>query len=99
MKTEECLLVTAMEECAEIQQEISKALRFGVESHHPDNSEMTHGKLIMKEFYQLRAVMDMLVVKRIIPPISEFEQNQIYRDKWAAVEKWEAYSKSIGSVS
>jgi hypothetical protein len=35
MKESERLLIVAMEECAEIQQEISKALRFGTENHHP----------------------------------------------------------------
>ena len=36
MKHDENLLVVAMEESAELQQEFSKALRFGTENHHPD---------------------------------------------------------------
>lgn len=53
----------------------------------------------MKEFNQLRAVMDMLVLRGIISPLSESEQNRIYRDKIDAVEKWEQYSKNIGQIS
>lgn len=95
----ENLMVVAFEECAEIQQEISKALRFGVENHHPDMPNITNGERILREFHQLRAVMDMLVIQRIIPPLSEAEQSQIYRDKVESVEKWEQYSKDIGQVN
>ena len=43
MTVYENLMVTAMEECAEIQKEISKALRFGINNHHPDEPEITNG--------------------------------------------------------
>lgn len=95
MGEKERLMVTAMEECAEIQQGMAKALNFGVNNHHPDEPCVTNGYRVMKEFYQLKAVMDMLVIKRYIPPISEEEQHQIYRDKIDDIEKWENYSKSI----
>lgn len=99
MKHKENLMVVALEECAEIQQEISKALRFGVENHHPDEPFITNGERILKEFHQLRAVIDMLVVERIIPGLPEAEQHQIYRDKMDNIEKWEKYSRSIGQVN
>ena len=99
MKSNENLLVVAMEECAEIQQDISKALRFGASNYPPSNPNITNGENIMKEFNQLRAVMDMLVLRGIISPLSESEQNRIYRDKIDAVEKWEQYSKNIGQIS
>lgn len=98
MNRGEYLMVVASEECAEIQQNISKAIRFGVDNHHPDKPEITNGYEILKEFNQLRAVIDMLVIDRHIPPISEKEANKIYRDKIDAVERWEEYSKSIGKV-
>lgn len=93
MDNKERLMIIAMEECAEIQQEISKALRFGVYNHHPNNPYITNGERILREFHQLRAVMDMLIIQRIIPPITETRQHQIYKDKVEAVEKWEQYSK------
>ena len=99
MKHEENLMVIALEECAEVQQEISKALRFGVENHHPDEPFITNGERILKEFHQLRAVIDMLVEEKIIHGLPEEEQNQIYYDKVANIEKWEKYSRSIGQVN
>lgn len=99
MTREENLMVIAMEECAEIQQEISKALRFGVDNHHPNEPDITNGERILKEFHQLRAVMDMLIINRIIQPISESKQNEIYKDKVSAVEGWQEYSQEIGRVN
>lgn len=99
MNHAENLMIVALEECAEVQQEISKALRFGVNNHHPEMPCKTNGERILKEFHQLRAVMDMLVIQRIINPLSEEEQYKIYRDKVENVEKWEQYSKEIGQIN
>lgn len=38
MNTTEHLLVVLGEECAEVQQNIAKALRFGLDDHHPDKN-------------------------------------------------------------
>lgn len=95
MNSKERLMIVAMEECAEVQQEISKALRFGVNNYHCDNPDITNGERILKEYYQLKAVMDMLVIQRIIPTITEEEKYRIYNDKVEAVEKWEQYSKQV----
>ena len=42
--------------------------------------------------------MDMLIIRRIISPMSESEKSRVYRDKVESVEKWERYSESIGKV-
>ena len=94
----EYLMVVAGEECAEIQENISKAIRFGVDNHHPDRPETTNGYQILKEFNQLKAVIDMLIIGRHIPGISDEEAKSIYRNKVAAVEHWEEYSRCIGKV-
>ncbi len=98
MKHDENLLVVAMEESAELQQELSKALRFGAENYHPDEPNITNDWRIQREFHQLRAVIDMLIIRRIISPMPESEQSRIYRDKVERVEKYERYSESIGKV-
>lgn len=98
MNHSENLLVVASEECAEIQKEIAKALRFGTDNHHPDEPEKTNGERIIAEFHQLRAVMDMLVIQGILPAMTDSEISAIYRDKVEAVEKWEQYSKHICRV-
>lgn len=98
MNRSENLLVVAQEECAEIQQEISKALRFGVKNYHPDTPNITNEEKIMKEFVQLNAVMDMLIMNKVICGITESEQSEIYREKINNVEKWMKYSQSIGMI-
>lgn len=50
MTHSENLLIIAAEECVEIQQEIAKALRFGLQNHHPKKPELTNEKRIMQEF-------------------------------------------------
>lgn len=99
MRANENMLVVAMEECAEIQKEISKALRFGVNNYHPDEPEISNGLRIMREYHQLRAVMDRLVISRTIPGVSEEKAHEIYRSKIDDLEKWEKYSRSIGTVN
>lgn len=95
----ENMMVVANEECAEVQKEISKALRFGIDNHHPDEPNITNGERILKEFHQLRAVMDMLVIHRIIPALPEEQIHQVYRDKIEAIEKWGKYSEEIGCIA
>lgn len=98
MNKGEYLMVIAAEECAEIQENIAKAIRFGVGNHHPDKPETTNGYEILKEFHQLKAVIDMLIIGRHIPSISHEKADEIYRKKEAAVEQWYMYSKGIGTV-
>lgn len=93
MNHSENLLVVASEECAEIQKELAKALRFGTDSYHPDEPEKTNGERIVTEFHQLRAVMDMLVKQDILPAMTDSEIFAVYRNKVEAVEKWEQHSK------
>lgn len=92
MNRNERLLTVAAEECAEIQQEISKALRFGTENHHPDEPRTTNGERIQREYHQLRAVMSLMLAERVIKPISETESSRIFREKIDSIEKWEEYS-------
>ena len=44
------VLLRIMEECAETIQECSKALRFGLDGHHPDKPNETNYNRIMREF-------------------------------------------------
>lgn len=54
------LLIVAYEECVEIQKEVCKAIRFGINSRGPRDFD-TNGQKIVQEFYQLEAVLEMLV--------------------------------------
>lgn len=72
-------MVVAMEECAEVQQALSKAIRFGADNHHPNEPETTNGYQVLKEFHQLRAVMDMIVSRGYIPNIPDEEVENVIR--------------------
>lgn len=95
----ENLLIIAMEECAEIQREISKVLRFGVDNHHPDEPDIDNGERVLREYYQLQAVMTELIARRVIMPISGREKSRIVFAKREAIDKWENYSKDLGIVN
>ena len=98
MNKNENLMVVAMEECAEVQQALSKAIRFGADNHHPNEPETTNGYQVLKEFHQLRAVMDMIVSRGYIPNIPDEEVETIYNDKISAVNCWERYSRNVGLI-
>lgn len=59
MNQQQLLLIQAMEECDEISQRISKALRFGLDEIQPEQ-ELTNAQRIMEEFTDLIAVMEMI---------------------------------------
>lgn len=59
MTREQYLLVCLMEEAAEIQQLAAKALRFGLDNHHPDSTEPNYATL-RKELIDFDAVRYML---------------------------------------
>ena len=72
MKKNEHICIVTMEECAEIQQDTSKLLRFGKGNHHPD-SDVTNGYHLMKEYYQLQAMIEMMVEHGIVDELPEVQ--------------------------
>lgn len=58
MNRKENILVTIAEECAEIQEAVTKSLRFGLNNHHPLEPNETNAQQLMLEFYQLTAVIE-----------------------------------------
>lgn len=53
-------LIFAFEETTEIQQAVCKALRFGLEEHHPDTPDVSNRKLIGQEIGDLMGVVKVL---------------------------------------
>lgn len=99
MTKDEQLLVIAMEECAEIQQAISKALRFGMDNHHPSSPEITNGKAIWTEISQLNAVIQILIDNGILPTITTKEMDEMMEEKTRKVNKYIKLSQKLGLVS
>lgn len=54
-------LVLVIEECAEVQQIISKILRHGYESYHPKDSSKSNRQLLEKELGDLQHVIHRLM--------------------------------------
>ncbi len=89
----EHLLVIFAEECSEVAQEVSKALRFGVnEQRDLPTSNLDR---IKKEFSQLLAMREMLETEGVVINI-DFK---VIRDKKAKVEEYLLYSKECGTLS
>lgn len=96
MNSIENLFIVASEECSEIQQCISKILRFGKSNHHPSRPEDTNAKELLKEYYQLQAVMDMIIDGGVLYNLSESEIMQIKDSKKLNVLKYSELSKQLG---
>ena len=68
MTRTEHLLTILAEECAEVAQRVSKALRFGVDEVQPGQGK-TNGERVRDELGDLLAVYAMLETARVLPPI------------------------------
>ncbi len=88
----ENLIVTASEECSEIQQALSKALRFGLTNHHPDRPYQNNADEIIIEYYELSALITKLQESGNLPVPSDSEIAEIMQKKIANVAKWQEIS-------
>lgn len=98
MKQFENLLVTVSEECAEIQQAVSKALRFGLENHHPNNPDVTNADDILHEFIQLQALIESLQEHGQLPTWDNLTVQTIKNNKIKNVAKWQEVSFECGTL-
>lgn len=98
MNRQEYLLTVAAEECAEIQQAISKALRFGLNATHPDTPMLTNELQILREFHQLEAMMRMLIEEGILTQTDFNERAAIMDNKEAKVKKYMEISRKLGRL-
>lgn len=99
MTSNENLLVSAMEECNELSMAISKALRFGMENYCAEKDKVEDNNFrILEKYIQLKTVMDMLLDRKILKPVSDTVYTAIRLEKEKKVDKYQEYSKSIGSI-
>jgi hypothetical protein len=101
-RTEHLLCILA-EECSEVAQRASKALRFGLAEVQPGQT-LTNAQRIMEEVNDFIAVYQMLAGPVVAPTSPLFEGNAgdwtaAIKTKQEKVEKFLRYSAELGTVN
>ena len=94
MNRNEHLLMILAEECAEVAQRVSKALRFGLDEVQP-GQELTNEQRIWGEMNDLAGVGEMLIEARKSGGLCR----EAVEAKKAKVEKFLAYSEQCGTLT
>jgi NTP pyrophosphatase (non-canonical NTP hydrolase) len=98
MTKQEHLLSCLAEECAEIAQEVSKALRFGLDNVWPDaRGDRTVREKIVSEFYDLLGVVDTLEDEGILQ-INAAKQSAARAAKRAKLLQFLEYARQQGAL-
>ena len=98
MTKSENLLVTLSEECAEIQQVVSKVLRFGQDNYNPATPQVTNEMEVLTEYYQLIAVMEMLIESGVLKQLNNYEITKIKASKKYKVKLHQSISEDRGRI-
>ena len=99
MNNIENISIVVMEECAELQQAISKSLRFGYNESNPLNPETNNAKDILTEFYQLQAMMEMLISEAHLSNCLTLEEEfAIKNEKMNKFLEYQKISKDLGNL-
>lgn len=93
MTRQEMLLTILAEECAEVAQRVSKALRFGLNEKR-NLFEQNNAELIVHELSDLETIWDMLFEEGVLPNNCNYSQ----LEKRERVEKYLSYSEKCGTL-
>ncbi len=99
MREIENLCVVAMEECAELQQALSKSLRFGFHNYNPETPEKDNAIDILNEYYQLVGVMEMLIDSGEIGHFKAEDIEYVKKSKRCKVSDYKELSRRIGTLT
>lgn len=83
-----------MEECAEVQKECAKALRFGLNEYYGPIGTETNKESIDREFDDLVGVIRLLRREKFLGPGNPEDQIA----KMVKIEKYLEYSKIVGTL-
>ncbi len=100
MNKTEYLLVCLMEECAEVAQRASKAIRFTLEECQPDlEPQRSNAQRIVDEIHDLEAVIELLYEKNILPKAPALSRHDAISAKRRKINKFMDYSIVRGALS
>ena len=97
MNRTQMLLLKLMEECNEVSQRCSKAIRFGLDEVQP-GQEKNNEQRIVEELLDLFAVLQMLAVENILTS-ANMEDDKLLNElsnRSARIDKYLNYSKELG---
>lgn len=92
------ILLLLMEECNELSQIVSKALRFGMDEKHPE-MKGTNVERIQEEFIDVVAIYNLCVKEGFIPRIGPAEMEDRELNKQIKVQRYLGYSSQCGTIT
>ncbi len=93
------LYLVAIEECSEVQKELSKLLRFGKDDYCSEKGTNCSNEInAVIEFYELCAMIEYLQNNDLLPKFSDSENKEIKEKKIQKVLHWAEYSKQKGTI-
>lgn len=96
MNRTEHLLTCLGEECAEVAQRVSKALRFGLDEIQP-GQDQTNAQRIVEELDQVLAVARILEIEQVLPRTCA--DAAVVNHKLEKIERFMAISREQGVLS
>lgn len=98
MNRSEHLLTCLAEECSEVAQRVSKALRFGLAEIQRDQP-LNNAERIIEELNDLFAVTAILMEEGILPPFPETGSGALTAAKRAKIERYMEISRATGALA
>lgn len=98
----EHLLAILVEECCEVGQRATKALRFGlqeVQSGHDYGTHYTNAYRILEEYADLAVAVELLVEEGYLPKLGTEAAAALFARKRERIEKYYRYSAEVGTVT
>jgi hypothetical protein len=95
MNTIEHLLTVLAEECCEVGQNCSKALRFGLDDKHPKNGNLGNRALLDNEVNDLLGAIELCREAGILPRRSSPARIGL---KQAKVRRYMEYARKVGTL-
>ena len=100
MNRQEMLLTILSEECGEVVQAVSKALRFGLEGRGGNGTnEKTNAQAILTELQDVYVIARMLIDENTIPEALGDEEERYDKEKRTRVETTLTLSSNLGRLS